>query len=146
MTAEPVDMAAAIERHKELLRHGGHVLSALKMRDVVVEGADLAVELDLHETLANPTGGLQGGLIATFADIVGGRMAMEGLDAHSIVFTSDLTVHYLAPVRTTPAVGVGHILRRGRRAVVTRVDIYDGRDGPLAAACQLAFTVARPRA
>ena len=111
-----------------------------------VEGADLAVELDLHETLANPTGGLQGGLIATFADIVGGRMAMEGLDAHSIVFTSDLTVHYLAPVRTTPAVGVGHILRRGRRAVVTRVDIYDGRDGPLAAACQLAFTVARPRA
>jgi acyl-coenzyme A thioesterase PaaI-like protein len=39
---------------------------------------------------------------------------------------------------------VGHILRRGKRAVVTRVDIYDGRDGPLAAACQLAFTIVRP--
>ncbi|MEZ5183231.1 MAG: PaaI family thioesterase [Acidimicrobiales bacterium] len=141
---DAVDMAAAIDRHKALLVEGGHVLSALKMRDVEVEGADLAVELDLHETLANPTGGLQGGLIATFADIVGGRMAMEGLDAQSIVFTSDLTVHYLAPVRTSPALGVGHVLRRGRRAVVTRVDIYDGHDGPLAAACQLAFTVVRP--
>ena len=146
MNDEPTNWADAIERHKALLVQGGHVLSALKMRDVEVPGADLAVELDLHETLANPTGGLQGGLIATFADIVGGRMAMEGLDAHSIVFTSDLTVHYLAPVRTTPALGVGHVLRRGRRAIVTRVDIYDGHDGPLAAACQLAFTVARPSA
>lgn len=139
------DMAAAIERHKDLLRNGEHVLSALTMRDVTVEGADLAVELDLDETLANPTGGLQGGLVATLADIVGGRMAMEGLDAHSIVVTSDLTVHYLGPVRNGPAHAVGHILRRGRRAVVTRVDIYDGRDGPLAAACQLAFTVVRPK-
>ncbi len=143
-STDGVDMAAAIERHKALLREGGHVLSALTMRDVEVEGADLAMELDLHETLANPTGGLQGGLIATFADIVGGRMAMEGLDAQSIVFTSDLTVHYLAPVRTSPAVGIGHVLRRGRRAVVTRVDIYDGHGGQLAAACQLAFTVVRP--
>lgn len=138
------DIAAAIERHKDLLRAGEHVLSALDMRDVEVAGADLAVELDLHERLANPTGGLQGGLVATLADIVGGRMAMEGLDAHSIVFTSDLTVHYLAPVQVGPAHAVGHVLRRGRRAVVTRVDIYDGRDGPLAAACQLAFTVVRP--
>jgi len=27
---------------------------------------------------------------------------------------------------------------------VTRVEIYDGRDGELAAACQLAFTVVGP--
>ena len=139
------DMSAAIERHQEVLRRGEHVLSGLRMRDVHVEGADLAVELDLDDSVANPTGALQGGLVATLADIVGGRMAMRGLDGASIVVTSDLTVHYLGPVQQGPAHAVGHVLRRGRRAVVTRVDIHDGRDGPLAAACQLAFTVVRPR-
>jgi uncharacterized protein (TIGR00369 family) len=139
------DVAAAIERHKEVLASGRHVLSGLRMRDVQVEGADLAIELEIDDTVTNPTGALQGGLVATFADIVGGRMAMDGIDAHSIVVTSDLTVHYLGPVQHGPAHAVGHVLRRGRRAVVTRVDIYDGRDGPLAAACQLAFTIVRPR-
>ena len=140
----PMTVAEAIERHKEVLAEGRHVLSGLRMSEVDVAGSDLAVELELDETVTNPTGALQGGLVATLADIVGGRMAMVGLDDHSIVVTSDLTVHYLGPVRRGPAHAVGHVLRRGTRAVVTRVDIHDGRGGPLAAACQLAFTVVRP--
>jgi uncharacterized protein (TIGR00369 family) len=139
------EVAAAIARHKALLAAGEHLLSALRMQDVDVDGADLAIELELDDSLTGPRGALQGGLLATLADIVGGRMAMVGLDEHSIVVTSDLTVHYLGPVQHGPAHAVGHVLRRGRRAVVTRVDVYDGRDGPLAAACQLAFTIVTPR-
>lgn len=135
------DIAAAIARHKEVLANGQHLLSGLRMRDVAVEGADLAVELDVNETLANPGGALQGGLVATLADIVGGRMAMVGLGADEIVVTSDLTVHYLAGVTHGCAHAVGTVLRRGRRSVVTRVEVYDGRDGELAAACQLAFKI-----
>ncbi|MGQ0831121.1 MAG: PaaI family thioesterase [Microthrixaceae bacterium] len=135
------DIAAAIARHKAVLASGKHLLSGLRMRDVHVEGADLAVELDVDDSLTNPGGALQGGLVATLADIVGGRMAMVGLDEQSIVVTSDLTVHYLAGVTGGCAHAVGTVLRRGRRSVVTRVEIYDGRDGELAAACQLAFTV-----
>ncbi len=139
------DIAAAIARHKETLAAGQHLLSGLRMQDVEVEGADLAVELQVDDTLTNPSGALQGGLVATLADIVGGRMAMIGLDEQSIVVTSDLTVHYLAGVTGGCAHAVGHVLRRGRRAVVTRVEVYDGRDGPLAAAAQLAFTIVTPR-
>jgi uncharacterized protein (TIGR00369 family) len=139
------DVPAAIARHKEVLASGEHLLSGLGMRDVEVDGADLAIELDVDATLAGPRGALQGGLVATLADIVGGRMAMVGLGEGSIVVTSDMTVHYLGPVMTT-AHAVGHVLRRGRRSVVTRVEVYDGRDGPLAAACQLAFTIVTPRA
>ena len=139
------DVAAAIARHKEVLATGQHLFSALRMQDVEVDGADLAVELELADSLAGPRGAMQGGLVATLADIVGGRMAMVGLAEGSIVVTSDLTIHYLGPVQHGPAHAVGHVLRRGRRAVVTRVEIYDGRDGPLAAAAQLAFTVVTPR-
>lgn len=135
------DIAAAIARHKQVLAEGKHLLSGLRMRDVEVDGADLALELDVDESLTNPGGALQGGLVATLADIVGGRMAMVGLDDQSIVVTSDLTVHYLAGVTNGCAHAVGTVLRRGRRSVVTRVEIYDGRGGELAAACQLAFTI-----
>jgi len=92
------DIAAAIARHKAILASGEHLLSGLRMRDVHVDGADLAVELEVDDALTNPGGALQGGLVATLADIVGGRMAMVGLDEQSIVVTSDLTVHYLAGV------------------------------------------------
>lgn len=141
----PRTMTEAIERHKEVLAAGEHLFSGLRMQEVSVEGADLAIELELDDSLTNPIGALQGGLVATLADIVGGRMAMDSVDADSIVVTSDLTVHYLGPVQRGPAHAVGRVLRRGKRAVVTRVDIHDGRHGPLAAACQLAFTIVRPR-
>lgn len=138
------DFAAAIARHKRSLADGTHLLSAWQMRDVEVAGADLAVELEVDDTLTNPGGALQGGFVATLADIVGGRMAMVGLDERSIVVTSDLTVHYLAGVTSGCAHAVGTVLRRGRRSVVTRVEVYDGRGGELAAACQLAFTIVGP--
>ena len=139
------DTAAAIARHKEALAEGRHLFSALRMQDVEVEGAGLAIELQLDDTLTGPRGALQGGLVATLADIVAGRLAMQGLEEGAIVVTSDLTVHYLAPVLHGPAHAVGHVLRRGARAVVIRVDVHDARGGPLAAACTLAFTIVRPQ-
>ena len=63
MSDARADVAAAIERHKEALLQGRHVLSGLRMRDVEVEGADLAIELEIDDTVTNPTGALQGGLI-----------------------------------------------------------------------------------
>lgn len=50
MTASAV--AAAIARHKEVVASGAHLFSALRVRDVEVDGADLAVELDLDDSLA----------------------------------------------------------------------------------------------
>jgi uncharacterized protein (TIGR00369 family) len=136
---------AAIAAHKAALAEGRHLFSSLRMRDVEVDGADLAIELELDETLAGPRGALQGGLVATLADIVGGRLAMQSAGADGIVVTTDLTVHYLAPVQTGPAHAVGRVLRRGTRGVVVLVDIHDGAGGPLAAACTLAFTVVKPK-
>lgn len=138
------DVADAIARHSEAVASGRHLFSGLLMDVVDVEGADLAIELQINDTVTNPTGALQGGLVATLADIVGGRIAMQGLGDECIVVTADLTVHYLGPVLNGPAHAVGKVLRRGKRTVVTRVDIHDGRNGPLAAACQVAFTVIRP--
>jgi uncharacterized protein (TIGR00369 family) len=137
--------AASIEAHKAALAEGRHIFSALRMQDVEVDGADLAIELELDESLAGPRGALQGGLVATLADIVGGRLAMQSAGDDGIPVTTDLTVHYLAPVQTGPAHAIGRVLRRGTRGVVVRVDVHDGPGGPLAAACTLAFTIVKPQ-
>jgi uncharacterized protein (TIGR00369 family) len=138
------DIPAAIEAHKAALAEGRHLFSSLRMQDVEVEGADLAIELELDDSLTGPRGHLQGGLVATLADIVGGRLAMQSAGDGGIPVTTDLTVHYLAGVKQGPAHAVGRVLRRGTRSVVVRVHVHDGRAGPLAAACTLAFTILRP--
>ncbi len=136
-----LDIAAAIERHKARLADGSHLFSALRMTDVEVEGADLAIELELDDRLTGPRGALQGGLVATLADVVGGRLSMQGVPEGGIVVTTDLTVHYLGPIQHGPALAVGRVLRRGRTTVVVRVDVHDGHGGPLGAACTLAFSI-----
>ncbi|HEX9681689.1 MAG TPA: PaaI family thioesterase [Acidimicrobiales bacterium] len=133
--------AAALHRH--VVESGQHLFSRLNLRDATVDGADLAVELELDPSLLNPRGALQGGLVATLVDIVAGRAATEGLEPSLHAVTADLNVHYMAPIVAGPAHAVGTVLRRGRRLVVVRVDVHDGRGGPLAAAGTSTFTVVR---
>lgn len=118
-----------------------HVLAQFTMRDVEVEDADLGVELTLTPDLANPLGSLQGGMVATLADIVAGRLALSGVVDDEAVTTTDLTVHYLAPLVAGPARAEGCVLRRGRRHVVIRVDITDVGAERLAAVATVAFAV-----
>lgn len=131
----------AATRHAEVLASGEHLLSQLRLTDVHVPGADLAIALDLDPRITNPQGGLQGGLVATLADIVAGRAANDGLPETAAAVTSDLHVHYLASIRTGPAVAVARIARRGRRSTVVQVEIFDGHDGPLAAVCTVGWAI-----
>jgi uncharacterized protein (TIGR00369 family) len=139
----PTEMQQAIARFMETMASGDHVFSALQMTDVDVPGAEIAVDLEIDHAVTGPRGALQGGVIATLADFVGGRLAMQGVDPEAIVVTTDLTVHYLTPLIDGPAHAVGTTLRRAKRAIVVRVDVYDGAGGALAAACTLAFKVVR---
>ncbi len=138
-------MQDQIARFIESVNNGENLLGMLPTTVAEVDGADLVLDLDIHDRITGPRGALQGGAIATLADLVGGRMAMQGAGPDSIVVTTDLTVHYLAPVMSPIARAVGHVLRRSKRAVTVRVDVYDGVDGPLAAASTLAFKIITPQ-
>ena len=116
-------------------------------RDVEVDGVDLAIEMPVHRPyVANSRGSLQGGLIATLIDVVAGRVAAAGLDAGHSSATSDMNVHFLAPIVEGPARAEGTVLRRGRRSVVVHVDVRDLASDRLAAVSTIAFTVLAPLA
>ena len=122
-----------------------HFFAQLGMRDVVVDGVDLAIELPTAANLTNARGGLQGGLVATLIDVVAGRVALLGLPSADSVATSDLSIHYLAPVLVGPARAEARVLRRGSRSVVVSVEVYDAGAERLAAVSTIAFAVLRPR-
>jgi uncharacterized protein (TIGR00369 family) len=122
-----------------------HFLAQLDFRDVEVEGVELAMEMGTAPNLTNSRGALQGGLIATLIDIVAGRLALQGTASAETVATSDLTIHYLAPVVAGPAQARANVLRRGSRSVVVHVDVYDVATNRLAAVSTIAFAVMRPR-
>jgi uncharacterized protein (TIGR00369 family) len=121
-----------------------HLFAQLKMRDVEVEGVELAMEMPTAPDRTNARGALQGGLIATLVDIVAGRLALQGQPSDQSVATSDLTIHYLAPILTGPARAEARVLRRGSRSVVLNVEVYDAGEERLAAVATIAFAVLRP--
>jgi len=131
----------AVTEFLELVASGEHIISMLPMETVAVDGAELVVDLPFDAALAGPRGHLQGGVTATLADMVAGRLAMKGLEPNQLVVTTDLTVHYLAGIKSGVARAIGATLRSSPSSRTIRVDIYDGVDGPLAAACTLAFRV-----
>ena len=110
-----------------------------------MRGVELAMELDNAPDRTNARGAVQGGLIATLIDIVAGRLAVQGLPSAESVATSDLTIHYLAPVVEGPARAQARVLRRGQRSVVLQVEVYDVGADRLAAVSTIAFAVLRPR-
>src|SRR5437870_4666692 len=116
------------------MESGEHMFSALQWVTVEEGDGELVVDLPFDARHAGPRGHLQGGVTATLADYVGGRLAMAGVGANQIVVTTDLTVHYLSGIESGLARAVATMLRAGRGTRVVRVDIYDGIDGPLAGA------------
>ena len=139
--ADPTKTQQAIAAFLELIESGEHMFSAMEMVTVEEGDGELVVDLPFDARHAGPRGHLQGGVTATLADYVGGRLAMAGLEPHQIVVTTDLTVHYLSGIESGLARAVATLLRAGRATRVVRVDIYDGVDGALAAACTVAFRV-----
>jgi uncharacterized protein (TIGR00369 family) len=102
---------------------------------------DDAVEIPVSPQVVNTSGALQGGLIATLADVAGGQLGLRYLPAGAGLTTADLFVRYLRPVREGFARAVPRVLRAGRRSVVTQVDIFRSVDDELAATATVNFAV-----
>ncbi|MET0699896.1 MAG: PaaI family thioesterase [Mycobacterium sp.] len=122
-----------------------HLLHQLGMRDVEESAERLVIDMDNRPDLVNIRGAIQGGLVATLIDIAAGRLAGENVGAEQSVTTADMTVHFLAPIIEGPARAVATIVRKGKRSIITKVEVTDvGRDR-LAAIATLSFAVLDPR-
>lgn len=111
----------------------------LGLREVPSPDGELIMEMPVSEQVVNTAGGLQGGLIATMADVTAGQLAARATPFGNGIATTDLFVRYLRPITTGPARAVARILRTGRRSVVVQVDIFRGNDDELGATATVNF-------
>lgn len=117
-----------------------HLLTAFGMRRVDDPEAGPSLEMDVRPEVANPHGGLHGGLMAVLIECGAAGVAVRACDSEMIV-AGDLLVRFLSPARVGPARVVGRVLRAGRRQVVVQADVVDiGDDRRLVASSTLAYT------
>ena len=109
------------------------------LREVESSDDSLTMEMPVDERVVNSAGGLQGGLIATMADVTAGQLAARITPFGNGIATTDLFIRYLRPIKIGPARAVARILRTGRRSVVVQVDIYRGNDDEIGATATVNF-------
>jgi uncharacterized protein (TIGR00369 family) len=125
-TADGVDPAAD-DRVQAALDE--HVIGQLQFREAPVTTGDYAMEMPVGPHVANNRGGLQGGLLATLVDVVAGIASLTGLPPGMSAATADLNLHFLSGVTVGPARAEAWVKRRGKRVIVTQVEVWDiGRD------------------
>ena len=118
----------------------------LGLTEVPSADDSVIMEMPVDERTVNTAGGLQGGLIATMADVTAGQLAARVTPFGHGIATTDLFIRYLRPIKIGPARAVAKILRTGKRSVVVQVDVGRVDDGELAATSTVNFAaILRPR-
>lgn len=111
----------------------------LGLSEVPTTDGTVVMEMPVDERVTNVAGGLQGGLIATMADVTAGQLASRATPFGNGIATTDLFIRYLRPIKVGPARAVARILRTGKRSVVVEVNIYRGNDGEMGATATVNF-------
>jgi uncharacterized protein (TIGR00369 family) len=111
----------------------------IRLREVPSTDGSVIMEMPVDERVVNTAGGLQGGLIATMADVTAGQLASRSTPFGNGIATTDLFIRYLRPIKIGPARAVARILRTGKRSVVVQVDIFRGNDNEMSATATVNF-------
>jgi uncharacterized protein (TIGR00369 family) len=122
----------------------GELFALLGLREIASHGTESAMTMPVNAQVTNTAGALQGGLIATLADVAGGKLALEHIPPGTGLTTADLVIRYLRPITAGSARAVPRVLRAGRRTVVVQVEIFRDGDDELAATATVNFAVVGP--
>lgn len=98
------------------------------------------VEMQIRDDLRGPAGSLEGGIIATLADVAGASSIARAVGA--LVATQQLSLAYLSPGRVGPIHATGIPLRVGQGDATAEVRVVDvGNDGRLVAVATMVIKV-----
>jgi uncharacterized protein (TIGR00369 family) len=67
-------------------------------------------------------------MLATLVDCVAGQAVARSVEPGVAYSTQDLSIHYIATLRTGPARALARVRKAGRRSVVLQVDVVDAGD------------------
>jgi uncharacterized protein (TIGR00369 family) len=111
---------ASFNRQGVLLGMGGRMAS--------IDVGRCTLELPFGDAVAQQHGFFAGGAIGTLADVAGGYAAMSVAPAGRDVLTLEYKINFLRPATGALLTATATVLRAGRSAIVTRIDVTDDQD------------------
>ncbi len=127
-------IVASFAKQGVLLGMGGRMAS--------LDAGQCTLELPFGDAVAQQHGFFAGGAIGTLADIAGGYAAMSVAPAGHDVLTLEYKINFLRPATGAMLTARATVLRAGRSAIITRVDVVDSEER-LCAAMQQTIVPAR---
>ncbi len=90
-------------------------------------GQCAVIDLPYNPNLDHAFGGIHGGVYATMLDNAGWFTAAAAHDVSCWVATSELSIHFLEPAKSTSLRAVGRLLKQGKRQDIAEMYLYDGQ-------------------
>lgn len=138
LSAERRDnIVASFGKQGVLLGMGGRMAS--------LDVGRCTLELPFGDAVGQQHGFFAGGAIGTLADVAGGYAAMSVAPAGHDVLTLEYKINFLRPAIGALLTATATVLRTGRSAIITRVDVVDDQ-GRLCAAMQQTIVPAHAHA
>lgn len=91
-----------------------------------IDLTDVYARCTMSPAYRNPNGAVNGGLLASFVDQVGGALIAGLVRSPDYASTADLTIRYLRPAFADPIIGEARLIRRGRTLLVLGLTVLDG--------------------
>jgi uncharacterized protein (TIGR00369 family) len=95
---------------------------------------EVSIHLEVRDELLQNQGVVHGGAVASLIDTAAAFAILTQLELTERVSTTDLTIHYLRPVRAGRLTARARIIRGGRRLFVLSVEVTNDRQALVATA------------
>ena len=96
----------------------GMILSFNKKNQAVID-------LPYNSSLDHALKGVHGGIYCTLLDNAGWFTAAIAVEESYWLTTSQLTIHFLEPVKEKDLQAIGKVIKQGRRQIITEMNLYD---------------------
>ena len=93
-----------------------------------VNPGDVSIYLEVRDELRQNQGVVHGGAVASLIDTAAAFAVLTRLEINERVTTTDLTIHYLRPVRAGRLTARARIVRGGRRLFVLSVEVTSNQE------------------
>ena len=111
----------------------------LGMEFVDIRPGEAVLKLEMRNELRQPFGVLHGGVTATLIDTAMAFAIRTMLNETEPTASIDLTIHYLRPHTSGPAICTANVVRPGKRIFTVSADVVNG-EGKLIATAISTYT------
>jgi uncharacterized protein (TIGR00369 family) len=118
-----------IEKLTQIFNERAPIARYFGMKLAFNEREQAMVRLPYNPGLDQAQGGVHGGVYATMLDSAGWFTAAVAYKRSSWLVTSELSIHFLEPVKEEELIAIGTMIKKGKRQAIVEMDLRTATGG-----------------